>query len=58
MKIEDYSFVDFSIGRVSSANEVGVAIETKRSPWVALYKNDVIALAKHFKLTADDLKDE
>ena len=55
MKIEDYEFQDGGINSIESANEIAVCINVDDAPWVALFPDDVIALAKHFKLTADDI---
>ena len=57
MNIEDYEFVDYGLGTVLSANNIAVSINAHHVPWFGLYKADVIALAKHFQLTADDIKD-
>ena len=55
MNIKDYEFSDYAMFKVVCANGIAVSIDTKSAPWVALYKDDAIALAKHFKLTAQDL---
>ena len=55
MSIKDHEFVDFTVGRLRSVNDTAVVIDTQLEQWVAIYKRDVIALAKHFKLTADDI---
>ena len=55
MSIEDYEFSDGEV--VAEINEDG-AVWLCATAYSALKKRDVIALAKHFQLTADDLKDE
>ena len=55
MDILNYEFSDMYIPKVLNANETAVCLEVKELPWVAIDKNDVVALAKHFKLTGDDL---
>jgi len=55
MSIEGYEFSDMYEPKVLSANSVAVALDTNGVAWIALNKNDVIALAKHFKLTREDL---
>ncbi len=58
MKIEDYEFCDLAEPKVLNANDTAVCLNTDEMPWIAIFKEDVIALAKHFKLTADDLNKE
>ena len=56
MSIEEYEFVDNQITDASPlkyASMVGVDLESGES--FCIHKLDVIALAKHFKLTADDI---
>ena len=55
MNILNYEFSDMYMPKALNANETAVCLEVEGLPWVLLYKNDVIALAKHFKLTSDDL---
>ena len=55
MSIKDYEFSDYAMYKVVSANNIAVTIDTKKAPWVAFYRDDAIAMAKHFKLTANDL---
>ena len=55
MDIEKHEFSDMYTPKVLSANDTAVCLEVKELPWVGLDKSDVIALAKHFKLTSDDL---
>ena len=55
MNIENHEFSDMYMPKVLNANETSVCLEVKGLPWIALDKQDVIALAEHFKLTADDL---
>ena len=55
MNIKDHEFQDGGINSIESANEIAVCINVDGAPWVALFPDDVIALAKHFKLTADDI---
>ena len=55
MNIEDYEFIDMAKPKVVSANEVAISLEVKHTPWVALFKDDIIAMAKHFDLTVNDL---
>ena len=59
MDIEDYDldehvFLDFAVSEAQS-NDIAVTLDTSRAPWIALYRDDIIAMAKHFKLTANDL---
>ena len=56
MSIKDYEFSAYAMYEVKSANNIAVTIDVKRAPCVALYRDDAIALAKHFKLTTDDLE--
>jgi len=56
MNIEEYEFSDMFAPKVLNANKTAVVLDTKDKPWVAIYKDDVIALAQHFNLTTDDLK--
>ena len=56
MNIEDYEFTDGGINSIESANEIAVCINVDAAAWVAIFKEDAIQLAKHFKLTADDLE--
>jgi len=55
MDIEEHEFSDMYMPKVLSANDTAVALNVEDLPWVAIDKSDTIALAKHFKLTADDL---
>ena len=55
MSILNYEFSDMYMPKVLDANETAVYLEVEELPWVGLDKNDAIALAKHFKLTSDDL---
>jgi len=57
MNIKTHEFCDYAMYEVKSANNIAVTIDVKRSPWIALYRDDAIALCKHFKLTADDIKE-
>ena len=56
MSIEKHKFSDMYVPKVLSANQTAVVIETNKLPWVSLDKSDAIALAKHFNLTAKDIK--
>ena len=56
MNIKKHEFCDYAMHEVKSANNIAVTIDVKRAPWIALYKDDAIALAKHFNLTPDDIK--
>lgn len=56
MSIRKHEFCDYAMYEVKSENSIAVTIDVKRAPWIALYRDDAIALAKHFKLTEDDLK--
>ena len=58
MDIKNYEFSDMYMPKVLSENETAVALNVEDLPWVAINKSDVIALAKHFKLTAEDLSDK
>ena len=57
MSIEKYNFCDQNI---LHAVEDGEFVELRTTVWgegcVSLIKRDAIALAKHFKLTEEDLK--
>ena len=59
MSIEDYKFDDFDVDHVNALEyNKGVGIVEVNfcgGNSLHLFKNDVIALAKHFKLTSDDL---
>ena len=66
MNIDDYEFydVDVKVERHESDVSIGFKIEykchvTKLNEYAYMYLNkvDVIALAKHFKLTSEDIKD-
>jgi len=52
--LDEHCFLDYAVSK-AQANDIAVTLETNRAPWIALYRDDVIAMAKHFKLTADDL---
>lgn len=56
MSIEDYEFGDFGLGKATISDGVCIVIDSEHCPWFALYKDDAIAIAKHFKLTEEDLK--
>jgi hypothetical protein len=56
MSIERHEFSDMHSPKVLSANQTAVVIETNKLPWVSLDKSDAIALAKHFNLTAEEIK--
>lgn len=58
MKLENYEFIDFGIGSLRNVNDIAVCIDTENTPWMALYRDDVIALAKHFNLTNDELNNK
>lgn len=59
MSIEDYDFKDIMVKGVNHANKAGVNIGLRcEASSVIIYKNDAIALAKHFKLTAEDINCE
>ena len=55
MSIEKHELSDMYMPKVLNANDTAVCLEVKGLPWIGLDKSDVIALAKHFKLTSDDL---
>ncbi len=55
MKIEYYKFSDEQFALVSKTNNEVYIYYEKNDDVIALNKLDVIALAKHFKLTVDDL---
>ena len=55
MNIKDYEFQDLSKPEVLNVNDTAVCLRTVEMPWIAIFREDVIALAKHFKLTANDL---
>ena len=52
--LDEHSFLDFAVSK-AQANNMAVTLDTSRAPWIALYRADVVAMAMHFKLTADDL---
>jgi len=59
MKLKDYdldehSFSDYAVSK-AQVSDIAVTLDTSRSPWIALYRDDVIAMAMHFKLTVNDL---
>jgi hypothetical protein len=54
MDIEDYEFDDEDISVVDSTSDLDI-IELSIGACFYLERRDVIALAKHFKLTVDDL---
>ena len=67
MDIEEYEFADLDVEveMHKAKNGIGFKIEYKchvTTPneycYMFLTKGDVIALAKHFQLTADDIKDK
>ena len=55
MSIEKHEWFDMTV-TIKNANETAVCLDTDGIPWVGIGKRDAIALAKHFKLTSDDLK--
>lgn len=55
MDFDDYEFMDMASPEVLSANDTAVTLNVKDLRWLALFPEDVIALAKHFKLTAHDI---
>ncbi len=55
MSIEKHEWFDMTVS-IKNANETAVCLDTKDIPWVGIAKNDAIALAKHFKLTSDDIQ--
>ena len=58
MSIEDYKFSDPDfICRKSPTSRCLDLLAVKATPYAHLGKDDVIALAKHFKLTPEDIKD-
>ncbi len=50
-----HTMVDYCVGVIKS-DETTITLDTKNSDWIAMYKDDVIAMAKHFNLTSDDLE--
>ena len=54
MNIEDYEFTDGDIQAYSVGDESSVCFRLSHAN-AYMYKEDIIALAKHFKLTANDL---
>jgi len=55
--ISEHEFSDeTSHIEINSANELAVCMTATNGKWFAMYKDDAIALAKHFKLTVEDLK--
>ena len=57
MSIEDYEFAD-SISQLKAEplQEAGtIVININNSSWIFVDKEDVTELAKHFKLTQEDL---
>ena len=59
MKIEDYDFKWLGTGQVRvTPSDIAVVINTEDEEWIALYKEDVIELAKHFKITSEELNQD
>ena len=61
MNIEEYEFTDSEISKVTRyrlGKMVEIATKRQAHGTIELRKSDVIALAKHFKLTLDDIKDK
>ncbi len=50
MSIKEHEFSDMYMPKVLSANDVAVVLNVEDLPWLAINKEDVIALAKHFNL--------
>ena len=58
MNIEEYKFSsDLAYALTYKKSEVVVIYNEDRDNYIGLNKYDVIALAKHFQLTADDIKE-
>lgn len=56
MNIEKHEFTDGYIQAYSVGDEGSVCFRFSHAS-ACMYKNDVIALAKHFKLTPEDIKE-
>lgn len=54
--IKEHEFSDYAMHKAVCANSIAVTINVNSAPWIALYKDDAIALAKHFKLNAHDIE--
>ena len=57
MNIEEHKFSCDQFALVYKTNNEVYIYNEKNDDVIALTKDDVIALAKHFKLTADDIKE-
>ena len=60
MNIEQHKFDDHDVSVREAFDDhiyLEVDIENNNYSYIDLHKYDVIELAKHFKLTADDIKD-
>ena len=59
MNIEEYKFSsDSAYALVYQKGEVVVVYDDARDNHIWLTKTDVIALCQHFKLTADEIKEQ
>jgi hypothetical protein len=54
--LDTHEFADYAVSQAQK-NDIAVTLDTSRAPWVAIYKGDAIALAKHFKLTREDIEE-
>jgi hypothetical protein len=58
MKIEDYEFSDtIAELKCTNSSDEQITIKSEQTPWHFINKQDVIAMAKHFKITAGELNE-
>ena len=55
MSIKNHKWYDTGKPKVLSINQEAICLGVKNLPWVAISKDDVIAMAKHFELTGVDI---
>ena len=59
MNIKEWVFGDIATKEVKNANDTAVCVGIEKGvSWIAIYKSDVIAMAKHFKLKVSDIGEE
>lgn len=54
MNIEEHKWSDIAVV-LRHQNDTAVCLGTNKADWVGIYRLDAIAIAKHFKLTAEDI---
>ena len=54
MSIDKHEWFDMT-AKIKRVTDIAVCLDTKDIPWVGIGMCDVIALAKHFNLTAEDI---